>query len=194
MYTLATFFFIFSSYILVTALRKQSFPLWILYGVLVAATLYTHYLTAFGIIAQAIFVLFWIAKDEKLHLLSWLHNSTTTKAFVAYLLSFILFLPWLPTFFAQLNQVQTTFWIPPITIWSLPIALFAMLSGAGATDPGNFGFLLVGAVVAVLTAMIIVIIKYKTKEAITGSVPKSGEQVAAPAFVRFGPITFCTRR
>ena len=164
MYTLATFFLIFSSFLLLRALKKKKMLWWVGYAVISAAAIYTHYYTAFGIIAQFLFVLYWIAKDEGLHLPSWLHNPATKAAFLSYLLVTILFLPWFPTFLRQLNQVQENFWIPAMNIWSIPSTLFAMLSGAGATDPSKFGYILIATVIGVIVATFFVLKTYPGKE------------------------------
>ena len=164
MYTLATFFLIVSSFLLLRALKEKGMLWWVGYAVIAVAAIYTHYYTAFGIIAQFLFVLYWIFRDEGFHLPSWLHNPDTKASFLSYLLITVLFLPWFPTFLKQLSQVQENFWIPAMNIWSIPSTLFAMLSGAGATDPSRFGYVLIATVVGVVIATFFVLRTYPGKE------------------------------
>lgn len=54
----------------------------------------------------------------------------------AYLLSVILFLPWLKVFFRQLNQVEQSFWIPAADRWSVPGTIWKMIFGGSGQTHG----------------------------------------------------------
>lgn len=119
MYTLGTFLILFSSYLLVRALENKKYWLW--YGVSVAAAIYTHYYLLFSVAAQGLFILIYLLKSRNIKLL-W-------RALAAYLLSLILFLPWLKTFLQQVSRVEENYWIPALAKWSVPGTVWKMAFG-----------------------------------------------------------------
>jgi uncharacterized membrane protein len=99
MYAVASLIGIAATYVLVLALdakEKQRLWLYVLYAVLVAVGVYTLYYTVLLWVAHLIWLL-WRSYSKKEALLSsiWLKS---------YVLSVILFLPWLPTFFHQITN------------------------------------------------------------------------------------------
>lgn len=132
MYTLGTFFIVCSSIFLLQGLRRNEKKYWFLYALFTSAALYTHYYTFFIACAQGLFLLYSIFK-----------NATIIRSvFFSFALVFISYIPWLPTFLKQLKQVEQSFWIPPMTIWSIPSTLLKMLTGV-ALPPERFAPLLV---------------------------------------------------
>lgn len=122
MYTLGTFLALFSSYLLVVALDKKKH--WIFYGIAAAAAIYTHYYLVFTIAAQGLFIIAHAIKHRKLN--------TLWRALGAYILAFILYLPWLKILLRQIAQVQENYWIPAMNAWSVPGTIWKMaFGGAG---------------------------------------------------------------
>ena len=76
----------------------------------------------------------------------------------SYALAAILFLPWLKVFLQQLSQVQENYWIPGLTVWSIPNTFLSMTSG-GSTDPNTMWYLLVGIMALVILAVIYFLVK-----------------------------------
>lgn len=96
--------------------KKRSLRLWLAYAVLISAALYTHYFTFPIIIAHWLFVIY---SDTKLDINRQLNYKKLKKQIFkldpkwlkANALAALLFLPWLPTFVAQLGRVNSGFWI-----------------------------------------------------------------------------------
>jgi len=102
-YTLLIFLLIMATYVFVLASEKSSRKLWILYGVLIALAMWTHYYAALPIMAH----LLWRAMTIKKKFFS--RDFVTSLAVAA-----ALFLPWLPVVVKQFTTVQSNgFWIPP---------------------------------------------------------------------------------
>ena len=169
MYTLASFFVVASTLFLVCALRRKaphSIIWWLAYAATASAGIYTHYYVAFILIAQGLFVLYTIAHNTRsFSPLSWVRNTHFHFFFLSSSLITISYLPWLPTFWSQLRQVQDAFWIPPINLWSIPSTLFKMFTGFGI-DPYRFSLPLVAGSTFVIVGMMIffVLIRYRKQE------------------------------
>lgn len=153
MYTLGAFFLIISSYFLIRALEEKKWLWWILYSLSAVASIYTHYYAIFWILAQAIFFTGLIIKQSGINPLKWLKNKTFLMGKVSYLLSVILFLPWIGPFLSQLKQVSDAYWIPPMNIWSIPNTFLSMTIGT-STDPSQFPHFLIAIMIFVLCAVI----------------------------------------
>lgn len=146
MYTFGAFFALLAAYFLSRALRNQheyykpeslrepNLPqspklkrkfLWHYAGFALAAAviIYTHYYLLFT--AGALFVYGLIY-----HLY---HYRGKFKRYGWLILSWVLigalYLPWLPTFFAQFRQVSAAYWIPRMDKWSIPTTIFQMFLG-----------------------------------------------------------------
>ncbi|MDO8601452.1 MAG: glycosyltransferase family 39 protein, partial [bacterium] len=150
MYALGTFLVVIASYLLLIALEKRKLGWWALYALAVSLGIYTHYFIAFWTISQAIYVICFFRKEFKF-------------AFLSYLMALISYIPWLPTFFRQFNQVQETYWIPPMNVWSIPNTLSKMTVGA-VVDPGENWPILVLLMALVAAASIFFLKKTRTKE------------------------------
>lgn len=123
MYALAAMIISLATIILHTQINRpkknRSVGLWILYGVLIAASLYTHYFTFPVIFAHWLYV---VMMDTKLTVNRKLTLKKTWKAlkgldrgwWKANIMAALLFLPWLPTFYEQATRVNSGFWIQGI--------------------------------------------------------------------------------
>lgn len=112
MYALATLICISATYVLLRAEQSKQNKWWILYGILVAAGMYTHYYTALIWIAHWAWHWYMARQTPGARFFdrSWLK---------AYGLAAILYLPWIPVFLVQARAVQDGFWIPAVTHNSL---------------------------------------------------------------------------
>lgn len=87
-YALAAFLALCSTLVLVSLSQRSSALRWVLYAVLIAAAMYTHYTTVFVLAAQTLWA-FVVFRDRRLPLA------------LAVAGAFLLFLPWLPGFLAE---------------------------------------------------------------------------------------------
>lgn len=124
MYSLAAFLAVTSTYALVLALDKKTkrrWLTWALYGLIVAAGLYTQYFFVFLVPVHVVYALYvhnWKISQLVKNSGWWFGN----------LLAGGLFLFWLPTMLAQMSRVQEGFWIPPMDLYSIPntLSMFMM--------------------------------------------------------------------
>lgn len=86
------------------AIDEKKIWYWLLYGVLVAIGMMTHYFSVLAWITHFIYLIY-IYKEKIFN----------TKVMLAYLLAFCIFLPWLPNCIKQFTAVQSDFWIPSIS-------------------------------------------------------------------------------
>lgn len=152
MFTLGIFLVVLSSFFLLMALKNKKWSWWLLYSLSASAGLYTHYYIFFSIIAQALFIVFWLFKEEKFNLSNWLKNKNFQLGLTSYILVVISYLPWLKTFLSQMGQVQESYWIPPLNIWSVP-ATFLQLTTGNAIDTVRFGYLLIILMIGIIFAL-----------------------------------------
>lgn len=143
MYTLGTFLVLFSSYLLLKALESNQTKTWIWFGVLTAAGLYTHYYMIFSIAAQGLYVLYYLFKTKS-------HANLWLKSMGSFVLSAVLFLPWVPTLLEQIQRVEAAFWIPAPDRWSVPSTIWKMVFGGQGNDHITLA-------IAALVALVIVI-------------------------------------
>ncbi|PIT97849.1 MAG: hypothetical protein COT71_04095 [Candidatus Andersenbacteria bacterium CG10_big_fil_rev_8_21_14_0_10_54_11] len=120
MYTLGTAIVLFASWALLHAVRRERIGWWILYALLVAAGIYTHYYVLFTVAGQVLFILGFIIFRTRGRIGEILQWPLVWYAAGAGALAAVMFLPWLPTFLVQRAQVQASYWIPPIGGWSIP--------------------------------------------------------------------------
>lgn len=122
MYGMAAMLTVAATYIIVRIATSKyaSYKTWLLYAIIIAAGLYTHYYTLFIIPAHIVY-LAWVRggilpvlRDKKW----WFGN----------LLAAILFVPWLPSAFAQMTRVGAGFWIPPVTAETVPNTFMQFLA------------------------------------------------------------------
>lgn len=123
MYTLGLALTVFASYFLIRAVREKKVFFWFLFIVLASAASYTHYYLFFSIFALFIFLVYF-AYRQKEKRSYYVKGGLISAAFLV-----VLYLPWLSEFLDQLNQVQESYWIPEMTIWSVPNTLINLLTG-----------------------------------------------------------------
>ncbi len=124
MYTLGTFLVLLSSYFLLKALESNKTRDWILYSVTVAACLYTHYYLFFSVASQGLYFIYYI----------WKQKNWTWKGWGSFVLSIVLFAPWIPTLLTQISRVEKSYWIPTPDRWSVPSTIWKMLFGGQGND------------------------------------------------------------
>lgn len=146
MYTMGAFFGLLAAYFLVKALNLQKqlhdsrelhiphLPesirharcMWLAYlgfTLSIIIIIYTHYYLFFTAAAIGLYGILFL----------FFHHKWDWKKYVPLLFSFIViafsYLPWLKTFLFQYRQVQEGYWIPKMTVWSMPATLWDMLLG-----------------------------------------------------------------
>jgi len=124
MYTLGTFLILFSSYLLVKALNTNKTTIWIAYAFATAGCFYTHYYLFFSVAAQGLYFIYYLLKTKQ-----WMW-----KGWASYVLSVILFLPWIPTLLVQIQRVEKSYWIPAPDRWSIPGTIWKMIFGGQGND------------------------------------------------------------
>lgn len=88
---------------------------WIVYGVLVALGLWTHYFTVVVWAAHWVWRAVLVGKIRG-SWRTWLRRYFTKSWLGAYLMAFVLFMPWIPAVYQQFKGVQTGgFWIPSVS-------------------------------------------------------------------------------
>lgn len=162
MYTLGTFFAIISSIFLLKGLKSKSILWWLLYATTASAAIYTHYYLGFILLAQGAFTLLYIQKETGFSPLSWIRNTNLRLLLISMGLIILSFLPWLPTFLNQIQRVQDAFWIPGITLWSIPSTLFKMLTSFDI-NPALFSIPMIAGTtgIFILGALLLLLFKYK---------------------------------
>ena len=109
MYTLIFAIVVGATYALDLALETKKKRYYIIYAILLALGMWTHYFTALAWIAHLVYLI--VAKKINIF----------KKPFIwTYALAVLLFLPWVPAFFTQTATVQQGFWIPGVTFSTLP--------------------------------------------------------------------------
>lgn len=91
-------------------IKRRSTRLWVLYAVLVAGIVYTHYFGGIIVLVHAVYMLL------NSHGMSTLERvrAVDRRWLLALGGAFALYLPWVPTLLSQLSAVNTGFWIPPV--------------------------------------------------------------------------------
>lgn len=115
MYTLVLLIVVMATYYLTLALEKgterSGRKYWVIYAVLMAIGMWTHYFSAFMWIAQLVLIV------KKMGGVKTIIKETAKRRTIllVYSLAAILYLPWLPSFYSQVKTVQAGFWIPPVS-------------------------------------------------------------------------------
>ena len=105
MYTLVFAIVIAATYVLDLMLETKKPRYYILYAILIALGMWTHYFAAIAWIAHIIY--YTISKRGKLF---------SKQMILTYALAVVLFIPWVPSLFRQIVEVQSGFWIPSISM------------------------------------------------------------------------------
>ncbi len=161
MYTLSAFFIVISTFFLMKALETKKIKFWLFYAISASAAIYSHYYTVFWIMAQAVYLTYWIFRETKFNIISWFKNKDFQFGLGSFGLITVSFLPWITIFLKQLNRVQASYWIPPMNIWSIPNTFLSLTTG-GSTDPVRFWWVLVILMVLVISTTVYFLIKIQS--------------------------------
>jgi 4-amino-4-deoxy-L-arabinose transferase-like glycosyltransferase len=137
-YTLALFFSTLATLLFLRALRRRW--LWLLYGLVSALTIYSHYYGIFALLGHALYLL--VSRQERRQLWYWLGSG---------LLAAILFLPWLVAIFpsllsaGQLSDPDT----PEMAAYLTTVGLELLAGPAYPGSPPRWLFL--GAIILLVT-------------------------------------------
>ncbi len=123
MYSLGTALAVFSAWALLRALRAPQtvFRPWLLYAVLALLFAYTHYYALFTLAAHALFAAGYLLVESRGR------PRAVGHALAAAGLVVLGWLPWLPSFLAQREQVRALFWAVPVRAWHLADACGQLL-------------------------------------------------------------------
>jgi len=163
MYSLGTFLVITSSYFFLKAIENKKWIWWFFYALFVSLGIYTHYFVAFWVIAQGIYLVFIFYREFGLKIINLIRDKNFRFALISYFLVFISYIPWLPTLFKQFTQVQESYWIPPMNIWSIPNTFSKMTIGV-TLDPAKMRYFLIFLVVMVFLAIFFFLKRRQEKE------------------------------
>jgi mannosyltransferase len=119
MYGMLAFIASLATYMLVRAQQTRKWSDWLIYGVVVAAGLYTYYYIIFLIVFHWAYMACCAVWPKP----TWAHLRETifsSQWIAANALAVLIWLPWIPTAYVQLVKIQTPPWIPKATINTLP--------------------------------------------------------------------------
>ncbi|MCQ2571082.1 MAG: glycosyltransferase family 39 protein [Candidatus Saccharibacteria bacterium] len=149
MYTMVLAIVFAATYVLQLAIDNGKKRWWILYAILLAAGMWTHYFCAFA----------WIA--HLAYLVSVYHKKIFQKRIVlTYVGAVALFLPWAPSLIMQTGAVQSGFWIPEMTAQTVLDYWTESVAYESSWDLKNW--LLMLTIIATIY-IISLIVKYRTK-------------------------------
>ena len=134
MYMLGAALAVISSWSLLIAWRRRhSLPLWIAYGATVLLFAYTHYYALFTIFAQFLFLTTSLLLQHRSSLRMLVSDSRTRGALVSLVVVAVGWLPWLPTFVAQRQQIEEQWWTGQFRWVSLIGVSETMVVGKGGS-------------------------------------------------------------
>ena len=127
MYTMVLAIVMAATYFLSLALdnakEKKGRKYFVIYAILIAMGMWTHYFAAFAWIAHVVAIVVHFGGFKKLF-----KNKIVFKRLLfTYIFAVLLFVPWLPSFFKQIVTVQSGFWIPPVSFESMADFISASL-------------------------------------------------------------------
>lgn len=127
--------------------KRKHLTWWLLYGLLMAAALYTHYYVAFIIFVHIGYA--WYSYGGFMKMIQ-------TKAWWAgNLLAAGLFLPWIPAIVAQFTRVQGGYWIPPVSAETIPNTFMQFIVFASNLLPSSIEMLLTVALACYVTVVVV---------------------------------------
>lgn len=112
---------------------------WVIFSLTAIALTYTHYYGLLVIVATCAWFLGYLLISTRARLGEMLATRTLWYGLGSYAAIALAYLPWLPVLVRQTKQVSQSFWIPPLTRWSLPETLYRMLAGVTA-EPHHDSF------------------------------------------------------
>lgn len=159
MYTMVLAIALISTLVMVTAISRDKKGKWnfwwLLYGVMLAAGMMTHYFMALVFVAQLVYLIYhYRAKIWRWDLV------------LGYAVAGLLFVPWLPKCLAQVTSVQGGFWIPELTVATgFNFLIEGLVYAADATwIKGWEAFLVLAAVVGLVYLVVKFVKTMKTEE------------------------------
>lgn len=111
MYTMVTAIVIWATWLLLRLQTRSTRLGWLLYGLLLAAGMYTHYFAAFAWLGHWV----WRYLEKRAGTIK---RFWTSQWFWVHVGAVLLYLPWIPAAFYQFSSVQNGFWIPPLSVYS----------------------------------------------------------------------------
>lgn len=148
-----------ATYVMVIALESKKKLPWIVYGVLIAAGMWTHYFVAVVWITHWLWraVVVW---KPKIHVRQYLGRLFSRNWVGAYVLAIILYIPWMGPMFRQLFGIQTGwFWIQPVNADTLTNYLTTVIFYRQHDQVGQWLALVFVIILVVLVALTIVSVR-----------------------------------
>lgn len=103
--------------------KNSAYMWWAAFGLVAGLAALTHYYLLFTVAALCFYALAW-------HMYYYRSNIKQYRLLLtAYLLTALVFTPWLKWFFYQYKQVGAGYWIPPLDRWSIPTTIWQMFIG-----------------------------------------------------------------
>ena len=128
MYTLGMVFTLLSSYALLRAVRKPEAVWFGVYALCISALAYTHYFGFFTIASQGIFALGTLIAMTKWRIGEILQEKLFWGMSAALIGFFALYAVWIPTFLSQRSQVEASYWVPDLSVHSVPDTLYKIIA------------------------------------------------------------------
>lgn len=160
MYTLVTAIALAATYVLTIAMDSKKKLPWVIYGILVALGMWTHYFSAIVWIAH------WIWRADVVRRVAekgkFIKSFFSKQWLLSHIIACSIFALWLPFFATQLVTVQTGgFWIPAVT----PDTFINFITNVVYYQDVGFvnGWLALGLVAMVVTLIILSIKIYKSQ-------------------------------
>ena len=148
MYTLVLLIFFAATYFMQIAIDTKKKVFWVIYAILIATGMWTHYFMAFAWCAQLVYIL-------SIYKLDFFKK----KLFLVYVLAVLLFAPWIPYLNSQFHSVQQDFWIPEVSVQSLTSAWTEFTIYSSGSMASNWTILLI--IVHMITYIFIVSKSFK---------------------------------
>ncbi len=116
MYAMSAFIVVSATYVLVKASESKLRRWWVLYGVLVALGMWTHYFTALVWLAHWAWHA-WATYNKGASFKVWWKKFFSQEWVLAHIVAIAVYLPWLYFMIKQLGVVQASgFWIGPVSV------------------------------------------------------------------------------
>ena len=151
MYALVAAIGLAATYVLTIAVESKKRLPWIIYGILIALGMWTHYLMAI------VWISHWVWRADCLISVGvkkeFFKKFFSKQWIMAHIIAVASFLPWVPFFIAQIFNIQVNgFWIPPVTPDTIPNF---MTNTIFYQDVGNVtGWLAFGFIIIVVLVVI----------------------------------------
>ena len=149
MYTMALAIVFAATYVLQLAIDNGKKRWWILYAILLALGMWTHYFCALAWFAHLVYLI--VIYRKKIF---------QKKIILTYAGAVLLFVPWMPSLIRQTGSVQSGFWIPEISAKTFMDYWTETLVYQSSTGLKSWLLLLALAAIVVIVALVV---KYRAK-------------------------------